>query len=70
MRRLRRWWLALCRWAHRLTGGYHLSEHQELVHAAECRAEIETADLRLYRHNMEQRYRTRCQDLIELRERR
>ncbi len=54
---LKRKWLRLKRWLFRALGGYHLSEHKEIVWAAEVEAEKETAQLRLYKVGMEQRHR-------------
>ena len=46
------------RWLFRLCGGYHRTEHEEIVHAQLCSAEKETANLRLYKHNMGQRFKS------------
>lgn len=56
MKDISRLWLRFIRWAFRVCGGYHKTEHAEIVWAAEVLAEKETAELRLYKHNMEPRY--------------
>ena len=61
----RRLLLRFVRWAFRALGGYHQTEHAEIVWASEVQAEVETAELRLYKHNMEIRYRGLCRMLNE-----
>lgn len=58
-------WLRFRRWAFRLFGGYHMSEHREIVWAAEVKAEAETAELRLYKVNMDHRHKMFTQMLRE-----
>jgi len=54
---MRRKWHLFLRWAFRKCGGYHLSEHKEIVWAAEVMAEKETAELRLNKVIMDQRHK-------------
>ena len=56
MKKIQRLWLRFIRWAFRTCGGYHRTEHIEIVWAAEVKAEVETAELRLYKHNMDTRH--------------
>ena len=57
MRRFRRLLRHLVRWAFRACGGYHLSEHVELLWAVEVKAEAECADLRLRYLQADQQHR-------------
>lgn len=50
-------WLSFVRKLFRSCGGYHRTEHAELLWAAEVRAEVEAAELRLYRNLMEVRHK-------------
>jgi hypothetical protein len=51
------YWRWFCRRFHNLLGGYHWSEHEEILHAELVEAEKETAILRLYMHNSQIRHR-------------
>lgn len=57
-RKLQAAWLRLVRWLFRLFGGFHLTEHEEIKWAALCQAELETAELRLYKHHMQGRFKS------------
>ena len=50
-------WLSFVRKLFRSCGGYHRTEHAELIWAAEVRAEVEAAELRLYKNHMEMRHK-------------
>lgn len=45
--------LRFLRWLCRKLGGYHSTEHLEILHAQAVLQEKETAELRLYKHNTE-----------------
>lgn len=51
MKAIRRAWRVAVRWMFRVCGGYHRTEHDEIVHRQLCIAEQETAQLRLFKHN-------------------
>ena len=56
MNSVKKQWLRLTRWAFRMFGGFHHTEHAEIVWAAEVLAEKETAQLRLADHHWRQRH--------------
>lgn len=45
-------------WIFRFCGGYHRLEHDRLLHQALCKAEVETAELRLYKVLMDDRFKS------------
>lgn len=56
-KKLKRKWLLFIRWVFRFCGGYHQTEHAEIVWAAEVKAEKETAELRLNKLHLTDRLR-------------
>jgi len=63
--KLRMYWRWFCRRFHRAFGGYHWSEHEEILHAELVEAEKETAVLRLYAHHAQIRHRSLTKMLNE-----
>lgn len=57
MNKLRRKWLLFLRAAFRFCGGYHATEHKEVVHAQLVIAGREAAELRLHKLHSVARHR-------------